>query len=123
MDTDMFDQQKYVEASESDTSTMKARRASHEAALTREFMGGFNQAKECDGIVFLGHGDQEPDFALQIMVDSHDTPGQRPVWVSVLRDMSKDNLMSLGDEDSAKQAARSICLAVWKVAAPDHLKN
>ncbi len=118
-DTDMFDWQKYVEAGQSDRATAQARRALHEAALTREFMDGFSQTKECDGIVFMGKGDQKPDFTLQIIVDSHDTPGQRPVWVPVLRDLRQDKLNSLGDEDSAKQAARSICLAIWKVE--DHL--
>jgi hypothetical protein len=124
-DTDMFDQQKYVEASQSDRATVeaKARRASHEAALTREFMGAFNQAKECDGIIFLENGDKKSDFALQIMVDSHDTPGQQPEWVWVLRDVGKNKLMPVGNEDSGAQAARSLCLAVWKAADPDHLKN
>jgi len=119
IDTDLFDQQKYVEASQSDRTIVEARRASHEAVLTREFMDGFNQTRECDGIVLMGKGDQEPDFVLQIIVDSHDTPGQRPVWVSVLRDVGKDKLMSLGDEDSGQQAARSICQTVRKIV--DHL--
>jgi hypothetical protein len=112
IDTDVFDEQKYVEESGSDSSGVKSKRAAHEAALTRELMDGFNQARECDGVVLLGNGDQEPDFVLQVMVDSHDTPKQKPVWVWVLRDIGKNRLMPAKDEDSGLQAARSICMAV-----------
>ena len=46
MDTDVFDEAKYLEESGADTSSAKAKRAAHEAVLTREFMDGFNQSKE-----------------------------------------------------------------------------
>lgn len=120
MDTDLFDEQKYIEEGGSDSSAVKGKRATHEAALTREFMDGFKEAKECNGIVLLGHGDNKPDFVLQIMVDSHDTPGQKPVWVSVLREVRTDKLISEGNDDSGKQAASHICQAVWN--ATQHLK-
>jgi len=116
MDTDVFDEQKYLEEAGSDSSSAKAKRVDHEAALTREFMDGFNQTKECDGIVLLSKGDNKPDFALQIIVDSHDTPGQKPVWNWILRDVHHDRLLPVGNEDSGKQAARGICLAVLKAA-------
>jgi hypothetical protein len=120
VDTDLFDEQKYIEEAGSDSSAVKAKRAAHEAALTREFMDGFNNASECDGIVLLGNGDNNPDFALQIMVDSHDTPGQKPVWAWVLRDVHSDKLMPVGNDDSGKQAASHICQAVRN--ASNHLK-
>ena len=114
VDTDVFDEAKYVEESGSDSSAAKAKRAAHEATLTREFMDGFNQARECDGVIFMGKGDQKPDFELQIMVDSHDTPGQKPVWAWVLRDLRSNKLMPVGNDDSGQQAAKNICLAVQK---------
>ena len=120
MDTDMFDEQKYIEEAGSDSSAVKAKRAAHEAALTREFMNGFRDAKECGRIVFLGHGDNKPDFALQIMVDSHDTPGQKPVWTWVLRDVQRDKLMPVGNDDSGTQAAIHICIAMSN--ATSHVK-
>jgi len=116
MDTDVFDEQKYLEEAGSDSSNAKVKRADHEAALTREFMDGFNQTKECDGVVLLGKGDNKPDFALQIIVDSHDTPGQKPVWNWILREIRTDRLLPVGNEDSGKQAAQGICLAVLKAA-------
>ena len=89
VDTDLFDEQKYIEESGSDSSATKAKRIAHEAELTREFMDGFNAAPECDGVVFLGDGDNKPDFGLRIIVDSHDTPGQKPIWNWILRDVAK----------------------------------
>ena len=119
IDTDMFDLQKYIEESGGNSSSVKSKRDSHEAGLTREFMDGFNQAKECDGIILMGSGDQKPDFSLQVLVDSHDTAGQHPVWVWILRDVGKDKLMPVGSEDSAKDAAKGICQAVQQQANPD----
>ena len=115
VDTDLFDEQKYVEGAGADSSAVKAKRAAHEAALMREFMDGFNQAKECDGIVMMGTGDQKPDFSLQIMVDSHDLHGQKPVWVWVLRQIRSDKVPPVGNDDSGKQAAAGVCRAVWSV--------
>lgn len=111
-DTDRFDEQKYIEEAGGDSSAARAKRAAHESVLMREFMEGFNEAKECDGIVLLGDGDNQPNFALQIIVDSHDTPGQTPVWAWVLRNVHTDKLMPVGNDDSAKVAARHICTAV-----------
>ena len=117
MDTDIFDEQKYLEESGADSSSAKTKRAAHETLLTREFMDAFNQEKSCDGVTLQGKGENKPDFALQIMVDSHDTAGQKPVWVWVLRDVRNNKLLPVGNDDSGKQAARSICQTVRKLAA------
>ncbi len=116
IDTDVLDEQKYIEEAGGDGSAVRARRAAHEALLMREFMAGFNEAKECDKVVLLGDGDNQPDFALNIMVDSHDTPGQKPVWAWVLRNVHTDKLMPVGNDDSAKLAAKHICTAVANAA-------
>jgi len=123
IDTDMFDAQKYVEQTGGDSSGEKTKRTSHEAALTRELMAGFNQAKECDGIVFSGKGENKPGFRVQVMVDSHDTPGQKPVWVWILGDAARNKFISKGEEDSNSIAATNICLAVWKAAADAEVKT
>ncbi|HEY6350822.1 MAG TPA: hypothetical protein VI636_15585 [Candidatus Angelobacter sp.] len=123
VDTDMFDEQKYIEESGSDSSGVKTKRSAHEMTLTHEFMDGFNQVKECDGIVLLGAGTQPSDFTVKIMVDSHDTPGQKPVWVWILRNTSTKKLVPADSENSAKEAARAVCGAVWKQADTDHTKK
>lgn len=114
MDTDVFDEAKYVEQVGADTTSVNAKRAAHEATLTREFMDGFNDSKECDNVILNGKGDNKPDFALQIIVDSHDTPNQKPVWHYILRDLHSNKLLPVGNDDTGKQAARSICTAVLK---------
>ena len=116
MDTDVFDEAKYIEQTGSDSSAANAKRKEHEAALTREFMDGFNHEKECDGIVLQSEGDNKPDYALQIIVDSHDTPGQKPVWNWILRDVRTNKLLPVGFTDTGKQAAQGICSEVWKLA-------
>lgn len=121
VDTDMYDAQKYIEESSSDSSSAKARREAHEASLTRDFFAGFNDAKECDRIIFKGQGDQKPEYTLQIMIDSHDTPGQKPVWTWILAD-SHNKFITKGEEDSGALAAKSVCLAVWKAAGDAELK-
>jgi len=124
VDTDIFDEQKYIETIGADTAAVKAKRAAHEDALMREFMDGFNQEKECDGIILLGKGDNKPDFGLQIVIDSHDTPGQKTVWNWVLKDMSKDRILPPGLYiDSGKDAARGICHAVWANTDPARFKK
>jgi len=122
-DTDVFDEQKYVEEGGGDSANVKTKRAAHETTLMREFMAGFNDTKECDGVVLIGKGDHKPGFSMQVFVDSHDTPGQKPVWNWVLRDLSKNKLMAHGQEDSGKVAARDICLAVLKDANPNRIKT
>ena len=116
MDTDVFDEAKYIEQTGSDSTAANAKRKEHEAVLTREFMEGFNHEKECDGIVLQSEGDNKPDYALQIIVDSHDTPGQKPVWNWILRDVRTNKLLPVGFNDTGKQAAQGICSEVWKLA-------
>lgn len=124
VDTDMFDQQKYVEEVGGDSESIRTKRASHEAELMKEFMDGFNQSKECDGIILMGEGDQKPDFALQIIIDSHDTPKQKTVWNWVVRDMANDRVLPVGfNIASGKDAAIGICQAVWKEADPQRFKK
>lgn len=122
VDTDLFDLQKYVEQTGGDSSREKDKRASHEAALTRDLFAGFNAAKDCDSIIFQGKGDQKPQFSLQVMVDTHDTPGQKPVWVWVLHQTAPDKILDQGEEPSDTSAAAHICLAVSKAAQEAQLK-
>jgi hypothetical protein len=115
VDTDLFDEQKYIEQTRSDSSSVKEKRASHEASLSREFFNAFGQVKECDGIVFVAkNGDEKPEFTLQIMVDTHDTPGQKPEWVWVLSTSAKGKFVAKAEEDTSTETAKNICLAVVK---------
>ena len=123
IDTDMFDAQKYVEQTGGDSSNEKTKRSSHEVALTQGFFEGFNATKDCDGILLVSkHGDQEPQFKLQVMVDSHDTPGQKPVWLWILND-AENKFITKGEEDSSALAATNVCVAIWKAAEKAQLRS
>ncbi len=122
IDTDMFDAQKYVEQTEGDSASEKTKRSSHELALTQDFFKGFNAMKDCDGILLVSrNGDEQPQFNLQVMVDSHDTPGHNPVWVWILGD-AKSKFIIKGEEDSSALTAENVCLAVWKTAEGAQLR-
>lgn len=102
---------------------MHSMRDMHQADLTREFIQDFNDTTECDRIVLLGHGDNKPDFAMQVEVTSHDTQGQKPVWHWSVRDMHTKKPIPEGQDDSSQQTARDICAAVWKRVDPSRLKQ
>jgi len=122
IDTDMFDAEKYVEQTGGDSSNEKTKRSSHEVALTKDFLAGFNATKDCDGIVLVSkNGDEKPQFKLQVMVDSHDTPAQKPVWIWILND-AQSKFITKGEEDSSALTAKNICLAVWKAAEEAQLR-
>jgi hypothetical protein len=53
------------------------KRAMHETILMGEFVDGFKNSKECNGVTFYLKTDKKPDFVVQINVTGHD--GKRPV--------------------------------------------
>jgi hypothetical protein len=123
VDTDLFDHQKYVEQTGGDSSAVKKDREAHETALRAQFFDAFNHEEACDGIIFKGAGDQKPQFTLQIMVDTHDTPGQKPAWVWVLNTTATNAYLAEAEEDTSATAAKDICLAVVKAAGPAEAKT
>lgn len=122
IDTDMFDAQKYVEQTGEDSSNEKVKRGTHEAALTQDFFKGFNATEDCDGILLVSrNGDERPQFNLQVLVDSHDTAGQKPVWVWILND-ANGKFITKDEEGSSTLTAKNVCLAVWKAADKAQLR-
>lgn len=122
IDTDMFDAQKYVEQAGGGSVNEKTKRSSHEVTLTQEFFKGFDATTDCDGILLVSrNGDEEPQFNLQVMVDSHDTPGQKPVWLWILSGARRE-FITKGEEDSSALTARNVCLSVWKAAEREQLR-
>jgi hypothetical protein len=108
------------------------KRAMHEAALMDEFMEGFKDAKECNGITFYLKTDKKPDFAVHIMVSGHDDSKvgeQSWTWMlSYLTDPSPADSKSygvggMGIQSNAKLTARDVCLTVWDDVDPNHFKK
>ncbi len=102
---------------------VKDKRALHEGSLMHEFLEGFKDSKECKGITFYLSNTKVPDFAVQITVNSHDTPNSKQEWVWMLSDTRKKELGGLGTQSSAKLTARDVCLTVWEDVDPNHFKK
>lgn len=108
------------------------KRAMQEAALMNEFMEGFKNSKECNGITFYLKTDKKPDFAVHIMVSGHDDPKageQSWTWMlGYLTDPSPAESKShgmggMGIQSTAKLTARDVCMTVWDDVDPNHFKK
>jgi hypothetical protein len=108
------------------------KRAMHEAALMNEFMEGFKNSKECNGITFYLKTDKRPDFTVQIMVSGHDNPKiAEQSWTWILgyaadpspADRSGHGIGGVGSQSTAKLTARDVCMTVWDDVDPNHFKK
>lgn len=118
VDSDLLKQQKQLQDAGAAIHSM---RDAHEAELMGEFVQSFNEIRECDRIVLVGAGNNKPDFALQVNVDSHDTSGQKPVWRWDLHDLRRNKPIPEGLDDSGTQMAKSVCTAIWTRVDPSRL--
>src|SRR2546427_10432657 len=108
------------------------KRAMHEAALMNEFMEGFKNSKECNGITFYLKTDKKPDFAVHIMVSGHDDKkvGEQS-WTWMLGylndpspvDSKSHGMGGMGIQSNAKLTARDVCMTVWDDVDPNHFKK
>jgi hypothetical protein len=108
------------------------KRAMHEAALMNEFMEGFKNSKECNGITFYLKTDKKPDFEAQIMVSGHDNkPVKEQTWSWILyhlidpspADKPGHGMGGMGIQSNAKLTARDVCMTVWDDVDPNHFKK
>ena len=99
------------------------KRAMHEASLMHDFMEGFKDSKECNGITFYMSDKKPPDFAVQITVNNHDTPNVDKEWVWMLFDSKSKKTGGVGLQSSGKLTARDVCLTVWDDVDPNHFKK
>ena len=108
------------------------RRAMHEATLMNEFMEGFKNSKECNGITFYLKTDKKPDFTVQISVMGHDDTklgGQSWTWILGYpadpspADKSGHGMGGMGSQSTARLTARDVCMTVWDDVDPNHFKK
>jgi len=106
--------------------------ALHETILMNEFIEGFKNSKECNGITFYLKTDKKPDFTVQINVMGHDdrTVGEE-TWTWILgwpgdpspEGKSSHGMGGMGNQSNAKLTARDVCLTVWDDVDPNHFKK
>jgi hypothetical protein len=108
------------------------KRAMHEAALMNEFMEGFKNSKECNGITFYLKTDKKPDFTVLIVMSGHDNPKDtEQSWTWMLgypgdpspKDKSGHGVGGMGIQSTAELTARDVCLTVWDDIDPNHFKK
>ena len=106
--------------------------AMHETILMNEFVEGFKDSKECNGVSFYLKSDKKPDFTVQINVVGHDTskPGDQ-TWTWILSypgdpgpaDKPSHGIGGMGNQSNGRLTARDVCLTIWDDVAPNHFKK
>jgi hypothetical protein len=107
------------------------KRIMHESALLNEFLEGFKNSKECNGITFYLKTDKKPEFIVQIEVMGHDRHPDDETWTWILfwpADPSPENkeghgMGGMGNQSSGKLTAKDICLTIWDDVDPNHFKK
>ena len=132
MDSDALHEEWKLEKQLPGNQFVHDKRAMHEAALMNEFMEGFKDSKECNGITFYLKSDKKPDFTVQISVMGHDdTSVGEQTWTWILGypgDPSPANnnahgIGGMGNQSTAKLTAKDVCLTIWDDVDPNHVEK
>jgi hypothetical protein len=131
-DEDAFMEELRMKKELPDNPLVYEKRALHETGLMDEFMEGFKNSKECNGITFYLKTDKKPDFTVQIMVSGHDDKkALEQSWTWILSyltdpspaDKSSHGMGGMGIQSNAKLTARDVCMTVWDDIDPNHFKK
>lgn len=96
-----------------------------------DFLEGFKDSKECNGITFNMKEGKHPAFTVQIGVSGHDDHPDDQTWAWILAwpgdpspvDAKSHGVGGMGSQSSAKLTARDVCLTVWDDVDPNHFKK
>jgi hypothetical protein len=107
------------------------KRAMHEASLMNEFLEGFKDSKECNGITFYMKEDKHPAFTVQIGITGHDTHPDDQTWTWILgwpgdpspAKEETHGVGGMGSQSSGQLTARDVCLTIWDDVDPNHFKK
>jgi len=106
--------------------------AMHETVLMNEFVEGFKDSKECNGITFYLKSEKKPDFTVQISVMGHDSSQSGDqTWTWILAypgdpspvDKPSHGIGGMGNQSNGKLTARDVCLTIWDDVDPNHFKK
>lgn len=131
-DEDAFMEELRTKKDLPDNPFVYGKRVMHEAGLMNEFVEGFKNSKECNGITFYLRTDRKPDFTVQIVVSGHDDPkASEQSWTWILSylsdpspaDKSGHGMGGMGIQSAAKLTARDVCMTVWDDVDQNHFKK
>lgn len=124
IDSDALAEENELKKKLPDNQFVQDKRALHEAALMHDFLEGFREAKECNGITFyMTDKKGPPQFAVQITVNFHDKPDSEQEWIWMLFDSKSKGMGGFGTQSNAKLTARDVCMTVWEDIDPNHYKK
>ncbi len=131
MDMDAINEENELQKKLPNNEFVKTKRLLHETGLLNEFVEGFKNSKECNGITLYLKTDKKPAFAVQISVSGHDDHAGDQSWVWWLSypadpgppDSGAHGIGGMGTQSSAKLTARDVCMTIWDDIDPNHFKK
>jgi len=131
MDMDAITEEMEMQKKLPNNQFVKTKRVLHETSLMNDFIEGFKNSKECNGITFYLKTEKKPDFTIQISVSGHDDPSGEQSWIWVLgwphdpgpAEKATHGTGGMGHQTNAKLTARDACLTIWDNVDPNHFKK
>lgn len=131
LDTDALAEENELKKKLPNNEFVGTKRLLHETGLMNEFVEGFKNSKECNGITLYLKADKKPDFTVQISVSGHDDHPDDQTWVWWLNyladpsplDSKAHGIGGMGSQSSGKLMARDVCMALWDDIDPNHFKK
>jgi hypothetical protein len=125
LDGDAFSEESRLKEKLPGNEFIGEKRALHEGVLEQQFLDGFRDSKECNGITFY-RDTSKANTTVQITVNFHDDPaGHEQEWIWMLaggpQQAGKEKTLSgLGIQSTAKLTARDVCITMWENLEPNH---
>lgn len=132
LDMDALTEEQRLEKELPGNQFVHVKRAMHETFLLNEFIEGFKNSKECNGITLYLKTDKMPDFTVQIGVSGHDDPRlSQQSWTWILAypgdsspvDSKSHGMGGMGSQSTAKLTARDVCMTIWDDVDLNHFKK
>ncbi len=132
IDSDAMTEGQTLEKKLPNNEFVHTKEALHETALMNDFIEGFKNSKECNGITFYLKTEKKPEFTVQITVFGHDDPnfgGQSWGWILDYpgdpgpADAKSHGIGGMGTQSNAKLTAKDVCLTIWDDVDPNHFKK
>jgi hypothetical protein len=130
-DSDAYSEELKLEKQLPGNQFVHDKRAMHEMGLMNDFLEGFKNSKECNGITLYMKESKNPAFTVQIGITGHDDHPDDQTWTWILgwpgdpspADQKSHGIGGMGTQSTAQLTARDVCLTIWDDVDPNHFKK